>query len=298
MTPSLATSTSEGSRPTNEKRPHRSPCSTDSSRKPAPSPTSLRKVETGVSRSASTSRHTGTTVWSRARARKSSLPGFSIGCPGAAEGAEEARALARVARAPSLLLDDEQQGVTVAVVVGAAHPLPVARRLALAPVLLPGAAPEPAPPGREGPPQGLLVHPAEHQHLAGAVLLDDGRNEALAVVGDLGQIGVARLDGCGGGHGPMVGEGAIFASTRVKPRPRLADLAHQRRGGRPGRELEHHPAGVLEGVDPDWVAIERRSRPVVDPPEGLNSDELVRIRQVEMAHAPVDDDLELLHRGR
>src|SRR5437588_845285 len=205
MTPSLATSTSEGSRPTNEKRPHRSPCSTDSSRKPAPSPTSLRKVDTGVSRSASTSRQTGTTVWPRARARKSSLPGFSTGCPRTAEGAEEARALARVARAPALLLDDDQQGVAVAVVVGPAQPLPIARGLPLAPVLLAGTAPEPGPARRERAPQGLLVHPAQHQHLAGAVLLDDGGHEALGVVGDLGHVGVARLDGCGGGHGPMVG---------------------------------------------------------------------------------------------
>ena len=50
------------SRPTNENRPQRSACSTDSSRKPSPSPTSLTNTESGVSRSASTSRQTGTTV--------------------------------------------------------------------------------------------------------------------------------------------------------------------------------------------------------------------------------------------
>ena len=37
-----------------------------------PAPTSFTNAETGVSRSARTSRHTGTTVWSRANARKSS----------------------------------------------------------------------------------------------------------------------------------------------------------------------------------------------------------------------------------
>jgi hypothetical protein len=51
-----------GSRPTKEYRPHRSPCSTDSRRNPSPAPTILRNIDTGVSRSASTSRHTGTTV--------------------------------------------------------------------------------------------------------------------------------------------------------------------------------------------------------------------------------------------
>ena len=55
-------SVSAGSRPRNENRPQRSACSTDSSRKPSRSPTSFTNAETGVSRSASTSRHTGTTV--------------------------------------------------------------------------------------------------------------------------------------------------------------------------------------------------------------------------------------------
>ena len=70
---------SAGSRPRNENRPQRSACSTDSSRKPGgrrrPAPTSFTNADTGVSRSASTSRHTGTTVWSRASARNSSRDG-------------------------------------------------------------------------------------------------------------------------------------------------------------------------------------------------------------------------------
>ena len=62
----------------NENRPQRSACSTDSSRKPSPSPpTSFTNAETGVSRSASTSRHTGTTVWSRASVRNSSSDGWT-----------------------------------------------------------------------------------------------------------------------------------------------------------------------------------------------------------------------------
>ena len=71
-----ATSVSAGSRPRNENRPHRSACSTDSSRKAdgsvSAAPASFTNAETGVSRSASTSRHTGTTVWSRASATNSS----------------------------------------------------------------------------------------------------------------------------------------------------------------------------------------------------------------------------------
>ena len=41
MRPSRSTNVADGSRPTNENRLQRSPCSTDSSRKPVPSPTSL-----------------------------------------------------------------------------------------------------------------------------------------------------------------------------------------------------------------------------------------------------------------
>jgi hypothetical protein len=57
-----ATNVRAGSRPMNENRPHRSACSTDSSRKPSRSPTNFMKADNGVSRSASTSRQTGTTV--------------------------------------------------------------------------------------------------------------------------------------------------------------------------------------------------------------------------------------------
>src|SRR5205823_1619705 len=142
--------------------PQRSPCSTDSSRKPGASPTNFRNAETGVSTSASTSRHTGTTVWSRAKARKASLSGFSMRAPKAdashhivcapqriraracgarsrdldGKRAEEAGALARVARALALLLDDDEHDVAVAVVVRLAHPLAIPRGLSLAPQLL------------------------------------------------------------------------------------------------------------------------------------------------------------------
>ena len=87
-----ATSVSAGSRPRNENRPQRSACSTDSSRKPggscSPAPTSFTNAETGVSRSASTSRHTGTTVWSRASATNSSRDGRTDGRPRLRRGRE------------------------------------------------------------------------------------------------------------------------------------------------------------------------------------------------------------------
>ena len=64
-----------GLRPMKLQRLHRSPCSTDSSRKPLSSPTRRANADTGVVKSASTSRHTGITVWSRASARNSSRLG-------------------------------------------------------------------------------------------------------------------------------------------------------------------------------------------------------------------------------
>ena len=56
-----ATSVAAGARPTKENRLQRSPCSTDSRRKPGPSPTMARNAPTGVSVSATSSRQTGTT---------------------------------------------------------------------------------------------------------------------------------------------------------------------------------------------------------------------------------------------
>src|SRR6202030_1131585 len=98
-------------------------------------------------------------------------PSQVLGRSLAAEGAEEAAALARVAGAATLLLDDEQQHVHVAVVVAGADILPVARGLALAPELIAATAPEPHPTGLERALQGIAVHPRDHQHLVGALLL-------------------------------------------------------------------------------------------------------------------------------
>src|SRR3546814_15658346 len=96
---------------------------------------------------------------------------------GSTEGPIEAGALTGVAGALSLLLDDEQQRVAVAVVVGLAHELAVARRVALAPHLLTAARPEHRAALGEALAQRLGVHPLHHQHLARAVLLDDRGNE-------------------------------------------------------------------------------------------------------------------------
>src|SRR4051794_25688373 len=111
MSPPRATSVTAGRRPMNDHLPQRSACSTDSNRKPGSSPTTRRNAATGVVRSASTSHHTGTTVWVPARARNSSLVGRST------ERAEEAAVGTGVAGAAAFLLDDEQERVAVAVVV-------------------------------------------------------------------------------------------------------------------------------------------------------------------------------------
>src|SRR5947209_15976371 len=110
--PWRATSVAAGSRPMNDHRLHRSPCSTDSKRNPGWSPTHRAKADTGVTRSASTSRHTGTTVWSVQSLRNSSLLGRSIG---GAKRPVEAGEVAGVAGAVPLLLDHEQQHVAIAV---------------------------------------------------------------------------------------------------------------------------------------------------------------------------------------
>src|SRR5581483_5127659 len=217
IVPLRATSVAAGRRPMNEKRPNRPPWSTDSSRKPGSSPTTRRNAETGVERSARSSRQTGTTVWSLARARKSSLLGFSIS---RTKGAVEARALAGVARAPPLLFDHEKHRVAVAVVVRLPHKLPVARGLALAPVLLAGTAPEPAPPGGKRAAQRLVVHPAEHQHLAAALLLDDRRHQAVGVERDLAQIVLVYPDRRGGGHSPILRVTTRLPLSAATPAPK------------------------------------------------------------------------------
>src|SRR5580704_6103255 len=85
--------------------------------------------------------------------------------------------VAAVARGADLV-DPDHQGVAVAVERHRLHPLVVPGRVALDPVLLAAARPVSTPAGGEGTMQRLVVHPAEHQHLAGVVLLGDGRDQA------------------------------------------------------------------------------------------------------------------------
>src|SRR3954454_2304317 len=158
-------------------------------------------MPTAVSASASSRRVTGTTGWSSAAnssrdgvVTPSLTPCLLRATPeplrstlaetlpnpssrGHLQRPVEAGALAGVARR-ALLVDEEQQRVAVAVQPDVAHPLAVAGGLPLDPVLAAAARPVRRPPGRERAAQRLVVHPGEHQHLAGVVLLDDGGDEA------------------------------------------------------------------------------------------------------------------------
>ena len=129
-----------GGGPTKEYRLQRSPRSTDSSRKPGPVVDQAgegRHRRHEVGQQLPPDRYDGVVP-----GQGPELLTTSVGSP---KSRIEARALAGVAGAPALLLDHEEQGVAVAVVGGPAHVLPVAGRLALAPVLLAGTAPEPGP---------------------------------------------------------------------------------------------------------------------------------------------------------
>src|SRR6202042_2774406 len=96
--------------------------------------------------------------------------------------------VAGVAGGPGLVHLD-QHHVAVAVERDRLHPLGVARGLTLDPVLLPAARPVGAPARVQRAMQRLIVHPGQHQHLAGVVLLGDSRYQpvgtALQPRGDL-----------------------------------------------------------------------------------------------------------------
>src|SRR6478735_5035990 len=104
----------------------------------------------------------------------------------------EAGAVAGVAGRADLVDRDEQR-VPVAVEAHRLHPLDVAARVALAPVLLPAARPERHPALPERAAQGLVVHPADHEDVAGVVLLHDGSDESVLVA--LEQSGDLRVEG-------------------------------------------------------------------------------------------------------
>src|SRR5580693_2793285 len=76
------------------------------------------------------------------------------------------------------LVHPDHQGVAVAVERHRLHPLVVPGGIALHPVFLAAARPVGTPAGGKGAMQRLVVHPSEHQHFAGVVLLGDGRDQA------------------------------------------------------------------------------------------------------------------------
>src|SRR4051794_28069138 len=173
-------------------------------------------MPTAVSLSASNRRVTGTTGASRAaksarEGRVSPSRTLHLQLP------VEAAALAGVA-GRALLVDQQQQGVAVAVQPDVAAPLPGTGGLSLPPVLLAAARPVGGPAGAEGAVQRLVVHPGDHQHLAGVVLLDDGGDEPRGIAAQ--QRGDRRVQlgvGGGSGHVPIVPSGPVPA---VSPRPR------------------------------------------------------------------------------
>ena len=103
-------------------------------------------------------------------------------------------AVACVARPGALLIDHHQQHITIAVVAHAAHVLAVPRGLPLAPEFLSAPTPEPGAPGLERLAQRLAAHPGEHQDGLVAGLLDDGRNQAVVVEFDPGQLVLGERD--------------------------------------------------------------------------------------------------------
>src|SRR4051794_27838770 len=133
--------------------------------------------------------------------------------------AVEAGALAGVA-GRALLVDEHQQRVAVAVHPHAAHPLAVARRLPLHPVLAPAARPVGGAAGGQGPVQRLVVHPGEHQHLTGVVLLDHRGHQAGGVAAQ--QLGDDGVEGRDRGHGPSLphrGQGPVGLPNQRRPGP-------------------------------------------------------------------------------
>ena len=108
----------------------------------------------------------------------------------------------------------------------------VAGRVALAPVLLARAAPEHHAARGQRAVQRLVVHPAEHEHLARVVLLHDGGDEAVLVA--LQALGDGGIEGgTGAGHVPILPRATRRRGRR--PSARLSGSATPRRGASPRR---------------------------------------------------------------
>src|SRR3954453_22770872 len=232
-------------------------------------------MPTAVSASASSLRVTGTTGWSsRANSSRVGLVTPSLmPCPLARfrnRSAPRSFLAATLANASSrgdpqrpveapplpgaagraLLVDEDQQRVAVAVQPHLADPLPVSGGLALHPVLAAAARPVRRPACRQGAVQRLVVHPREHEHLAGVVLLDDGGDQPRGVAaqqrGDLrGEVALGGvLDGghaadcpcCGPPRGPPVSARRRTSAGRCPAAPVRGRPPARRRtpGRRPG----------------------------------------------------------------
>ena len=142
------------------------------------------------------------------------------------------------------LVDGEQHRVAVAVEPDLDDALGVAGGLALDPVLLARAAPVGPPPGRQGAVQRLVVHPAQHQHLTGAVLLHDGGDEPVGVALEPAGDGGIQA-GVGGAHVSSIREvqphagspraGILVARRRTRPTGRVLGRGVRGTAGRPRR---------------------------------------------------------------
>src|SRR3954447_8875689 len=210
-------------------------------------------MPTAVSPSASSRRVTGTMTPdppARSRAANSSRDGVvSPSRTGDLQLAVEAGALAGVAGRP-LLVDEDEQRVAVAVQPDVADPLAVAGGLALHPVLAPAARPVGGPARGEGAAQRLVVHPGQHQHLSGVVLLDDGGHEPGGVV--LQQSGDLRVEP--GGRGGTGGRDGGHARQSAVPAAQAGGVPSNQR--RPG-PVSSRPSATAGAVAKNSVTIRK-----------------------------------------
>src|ERR1700733_3202096 len=132
----------------------------------------------------------------------------------------EAGPVAGVAGGPDLVHLD-QDGVAVAVERHRPDPLLVAGALALDPVLLTAGGPDRAAAGGERAVQRLVVHPGDHQPLAGVVLLRHRRHQAVGVALEPGRdlrVQIRRADRvCHRRHLFVSGSGAGVRPRRAAP---------------------------------------------------------------------------------
>lgn len=85
------------------------------------------------------------------------------------------------------LVDQQQDGVAIAIEAGFDHPLPATGGFALAPQGLARARPVTGKTARQRFIDGGAIHPGQHQHFMGVELLGDGRDQTLLIEGQLGQ---------------------------------------------------------------------------------------------------------------